>query len=501
MEHKVRLTFYGGVNKVGGNKVFLEDIGYNVKLFLDFGINWDEYSQCCRKTYDPDRLENFTDTQVLPANDIVPVQNLYSKNFIFNHKQIGIREKLKDCENKVDPPSDLDAILISHPHRDHYSGLSFVNRNIPIYSGVVTKRIIETSSICKAPRAENFFHGLNWKLFRTGDVINLNKMEIHPVHVDHSVPASYGFIICSSAGLIVYTGDFRMHGVMKHMTFDLIKKVEEVRKTKGKIESNFKYSEGRVVALISEGTHVHKGAMESEKRVKKQIKELFKPMIYDYLIIQYQRVDWDRFRTFANIAKKYKWKYIIDEKDAYYYYQLNKDAIYDSMKNPDIIAQNNIYIISDGRGQFPWHRDIRKVLRREKIDDRVLRLEDLKHMKGKFCIYISYKDDLERIKSYLPDDLNGVYISSSIDPYTEEYSGYAKDVQSILREIGIPTYKINASGHAKPHDIIRLAQEVRAERIFPIHTEHAPFFKKLFKNYRTEVILPKINTPIEITEL
>jgi hypothetical protein len=46
-----------------------------------------------------------------------------------------------------------------------------------------------------------------------------------------------------------------------------------------------------------------------------------------------------------------------------------------------------------------------------------------------------------------------------------------------------------------------LAQEIRAERILPIHNEHAPFFKKLFKNYRIEVILPEINTPIEITEV
>jgi predicted metal-dependent RNase len=39
VESSVKLTFFGGVNKVGGNKVLLEDNEYKVKLFIDFGIN------------------------------------------------------------------------------------------------------------------------------------------------------------------------------------------------------------------------------------------------------------------------------------------------------------------------------------------------------------------------------------------------------------------------------------------------------------------------------
>jgi len=34
-EKKTFLTFYGGVNEIGGNKVLLED--KNVRIFLDFG--------------------------------------------------------------------------------------------------------------------------------------------------------------------------------------------------------------------------------------------------------------------------------------------------------------------------------------------------------------------------------------------------------------------------------------------------------------------------------
>jgi len=87
-----------------------------------------------------------------------------------------------------------------------------------------------------------------------------------------------------------------------------------------------------------------------------------------------------------------------------------------------------------------------------------------------------------------------------VDPYAEAYRQYTKEISSELRKIGIPTYKIHASGHAKPHDIIKLVQEIKPERIMPIHTKYAEFFMKLFKNYDIEVILPNLKEPIEIVD-
>ncbi|MHA1932780.1 MAG: MBL fold metallo-hydrolase, partial [Promethearchaeota archaeon] len=209
MDSSVKLTFFGGVNKVGGNKVLLEDDVYGVKLFLDFGINSAELKHSRVNNPDLTEIKQLTDNHVLPRDVDLPIRNLYSKYFIFNHKKHKYRQRVREIENKVDPPSNLDGILISHPHRDHYQGLSFVNRNIPIYVGVVSKRIIKAASLCTPPKFENFLHGLNWIRFRTGNIINIKGLEIYPVHVDHSIPAAYGFIICTSAGIMVYSGDFR----------------------------------------------------------------------------------------------------------------------------------------------------------------------------------------------------------------------------------------------------------------------------------------------------
>ena len=38
VKHKTTLTFYGGVNEIGGNKILLQD--RDVKVFFDFGMSF-----------------------------------------------------------------------------------------------------------------------------------------------------------------------------------------------------------------------------------------------------------------------------------------------------------------------------------------------------------------------------------------------------------------------------------------------------------------------------
>lgn len=104
MGSSVKLTLYGGVNKVGGNKVLLEDNVYDVKVFIDFGINSSEFSHLKAKNPDPTKVEQLVNNHILPRDEDLPIQNLYSKHFIYDHNKYKFREKVRDCENKVDPP-------------------------------------------------------------------------------------------------------------------------------------------------------------------------------------------------------------------------------------------------------------------------------------------------------------------------------------------------------------------------------------------------------------
>jgi ribonuclease J len=468
----VRLTFLGGVNEVGGNNILLEDYGYNVKIFLDFGINIKNFNENFERNERPSSVNELIKLGLLPKTENLPVKNLYT-DF----------EASKSNEYR-ELASNLDGILVSHPHKDHFYGLSFTNRNIPIYTGVFTKKIISAYFKSSKHSICNNYNGLDWRLFRTGDVLDIKGLEIVPVHVDHSIPAAYGFIIKTSQGIVVYSGDFRMHGPLSNMTFDFLREIKRNMKnslpeelTPKNIQQN-KIS--KVKLLICEGTHINRGSIESEDFVERNVEQLFVDNPYDFLLVKYDRLDWDRFRTFSVIAKKYEWKFIISEKDAYFYYLMNKDEIYDTMKNPNIINDDHILILSSGNARFKWQEKIRQRLYKENKNHRFIQHNEIQDLQNQFFIYITHlqKNIIENINP----NLRGAFISSSIDPYTEEFIDNNRTLTHYFRQHGIPSYRVHASGHAMPHHLINFINAVNPEYLIPIHTEHSLFFKHLFKN-------------------
>src|SRR4030067_27068 len=75
---------------------------------------------------------------------------------------------------------------------------------------------------------------------RSGRALNADGIEVVPVHVDHSAPAAYGFLVHTSEGTIAYTGDLRQHGPHADMTRDFIAAA----------------AKEKPVALVTEGTRV-----------------------------------------------------------------------------------------------------------------------------------------------------------------------------------------------------------------------------------------------------
>ncbi|MFX0038791.1 MAG: MBL fold metallo-hydrolase [Candidatus Heimdallarchaeota archaeon] len=489
MERKsssVQLTLLGGVDEVGGNTVLLEDKRYDVKLFIDFGIKIGKYNDVYERGQHPSNIEEMVKVNLLPAEENIPIHNLYLKSL--NSKQ---------TTDSV--PSNLDGILISHPHKDHYFGLSFINRTIPIYTGVVTKRIIR--AFCKSGDkvSDNNFNNLNWHTFRTGEILDIKGMKITPFHVDHSVPAAYGFIIYSSAGPLVYTGDFRRHGPLSNMTEEFLEEVKNHNTvlTKSELDPEQKnlISKG-VKILICEGTKISKGIVESEQYVEENLEKIFMNNPFDFILVKYDRIDWDRFRTFSNIAKKYGWKYIINEMDAYFYYLLNRKAIHETMRQPNILMEDHILILKWGSVRNKWQEKIRQIIYSRGKGDRFLEIRDIKHLKIKFLMYITHLR--KTLMNNLDFSKRGLFISSSIDPYAEEFFDNTNSIRNQLEPYGIPSYRVHASGHSTPHDIINFIEEINPKILIPIHTEHPKFFQKLFQGSEIKVILPNKNQLIEI---
>jgi len=224
-KQKTTLTFYGGVNEIGGNKILLED--KKVRIFFDFGRSFsmgDDYFTGWLKPRSKNGLGDYFEFNLLPK-----IKGLYSK------------KQLTFTDLSYTKP-EIDAVFLSHAHTDHIEHIKFLDEKIPIRCGYGTKIFIESME-----ETSPFNLGEHpYETFRTGDEIEIGHLVVEPIHVDHSIPASYGFIIHTPEGAIVYTGDLRAHGPRKEMT------EEFAEKTYG----------SEPIAMISEGTRM----VEEERR-------------------------------------------------------------------------------------------------------------------------------------------------------------------------------------------------------------------------------------------
>ena len=225
----VKLTFHGGVNEIGGNKILLED--QDTKIFIDFGMSFKRRGLYYEEYLMPRSANGIGD--FLTMKLIPDIPGIYRPDLLRHHGR------------KPERPV-IDGVLLSHAHADHANYISFLHEDIPIYCGETCKYILEAVEEQSQRTIEN--EVMNFKkrpsyksqyrkppvkrtfeTFRTGKKIYINSLEIEPTHVDHSVPGAYSFIIYTSEGPIIYTGDLRMHGLHAEMTTEFIRKAKATK--------------------------------------------------------------------------------------------------------------------------------------------------------------------------------------------------------------------------------------------------------------------------------
>ena len=103
---------------------------------------------------------------------------------------------IKDLSEYGYSPSDIDAILITHTHKDHIAGLStFTKKNhVPVYTN--NKMISELS---KTINEED--------MIVNDDDFDIDEFNIETIHTSHDAPGSVGFIINDGNSSLVYVTD------------------------------------------------------------------------------------------------------------------------------------------------------------------------------------------------------------------------------------------------------------------------------------------------------
>ncbi|MCR5650301.1 MAG: MBL fold metallo-hydrolase [Lachnospiraceae bacterium] len=169
---------------------------------------------------------------------------------------------------------ETDAVLFTHYHGDHTGLKNRIPENVPLYIGKLSKDIM--SVIAKRVDYVKEKNGINeepelpvinrmkpyWKLKSWKD---FNGIRVMPLVCDHSAIDAHMFIIELNNKRILYTGDFRDHGIPGEETFEKM-----IRDIVGKVD-----------ILIVEGTMVSRedetaaNKIRTEEDLEKKAKEIF----------------------------------------------------------------------------------------------------------------------------------------------------------------------------------------------------------------------------------
>jgi len=432
---RTALTFYGGVNEIGGNKILLED--GDVKVFLDFGMSFSLRSQFYSAPFlSPRSKDSLLKLGILP--------------------NIGGIYWFDKSERAV------DAVFISHSHMDHVAYVSFLKESIPVYCGETTKIILDAISQTRPSSLEFDLQNVKLETFRTGRKVRIGSLEVEPVHVDHSVPGAYGFIVYTSSGALVYTGDFRMHGARSDMTREFVERAKEAEP----------------VAVVSEGTNLTRAHVSSETEVERKLTKIIRDSP-GLVLADFAYTDVDRLRSFYKASKENGRHLAVSSKQAYLLKELKRDK---RLKIPSLDDEDVLIFQKSKRKRYKWEQEIFSA-----YESKVMDSAEVNKRQKELVLTLSFYD-LEELVTIQPR-AGSCYVLSASEPFNEEMEIDHERLVNWLEHYGLPQYQVHVSGHIMPLHLRHVLEEINPQRIFPVHTEHPELLSKFVSDTKGRVVM------------
>ncbi|MBI5573650.1 MAG: MBL fold metallo-hydrolase [Elusimicrobia bacterium] len=507
-----KLTFYGGVDEIGGNKILLEE--GNTKVFLDFGMSFSEEGKFFEfPLLRPTNIDDLRKINVLPE-----LEGLY--------KNAGLKVRyLPNGDFFVEETPEerkIDAIILSHGHLDHTGYLGLVRPDIPIYSSAATKKFLKLRSDIN----KNWAAEASQESFNTVEVDEERQigkdLTIRRFDVDHSIVGASAYLICTKNKKIAYTGDFRFHGYRQKETEYFQNEI----------------AKENIDVLITEGTRLSRKdeekAFDTEEEVFEACCEFTKKekglVIYDA-----SPADIDRVKTLSRVAKETGRELVLDDKKAYFVLYLNHNEqknLVEDLPNIDdfkiylsreklkktskkftekIFNEDNLFVENfiEGRSGHQKILLAKQIMESKKSSEdffKAIKIPDKKFLwgplgrqeilsnPGKYILYTS--NGPLTLLQFVPagKKIEGSYIYGKAEPFNEEMEFSHDILENWIKLAGLNMKYAHTSGHASADDLKKFIQAVKPKLVMPVHTENAAMFEK----FGAKILRPELKKIMEL---
>jgi ribonuclease J len=345
------------------------------------------------------------------------------------------------------------AVIISHPHLDHFGLLAHINKDIPIIIGAAARRIINTASLFINKQINLNPNDLSLQSEKT---FELGPFSITPYLIDHSAYDSYALLIEVEGKRIFYSGDFRMHGRKSKLTKLLMDKPPE-----------------NIDTLMIEGTTVNdqpgSRSFITEDDMENKFVDVFNNA-KGLSLVHTSSQNIDRMVTIFRACKKAGKTMIID-----LYTTLILEATENSRIPQSDWPQIALYI---PQSQRIWIKNEKQFDFLKKHSHNRVYLDKIKNEIENYVLIFR--------EIHIPD-LEWAGIKENLTYIFSQWQGYweGKSFTGIKEWIiknNIKKINLHTSGHAGVDDLKQFANALNPTKIVPIHTSYPEKFKELFKN-------------------
>jgi ribonuclease J len=418
----MKLTIYRGTKEIGGSCVEIQS--GDSRILIDFGMPLVDSK---KQPFDSKSIAGKSIEELKKAETLPDIKGLY----------------------RGEKPQ-IDAILISHSHLDHYGLLDFANNEIPVYISRGAKELVDVTNIF----IDKNIQLTNPQIIKHQLPFHIKDFTITPYLVDHSAFDAFAFLIEADGKRIFYSGDFRGHGRKRKLFEQLIENPPK-----------------DIDCLLMEGSMLGRTEMlyKDEDEIEARIVEILKGQKnITFLFSSSQNID--RLVSAYRACLQTGTTFVIDIYTAFILQKLGEV----SKKIPQFNWENirvKFFQYHADKLAGAGYKELLYIYNRQKIE-----MDELNEKKKNILM-------LARDNSIFPHIVDNLITTEGVKIIYSMWEGYLTEkFQDYCRDKKIKIEQVHTSGHAVLNDLQRFAKALSPKCLVPIHTFEAARYSKFFEN-------------------